>query len=124
MLFLGKRNNPTSQAITIVHEFFGNDFGLINACFIKDEAKENFGFSADFNLIVEFEPRKEQHIVRLARQLQERTAPLTVSVFTLDQALRYVGEKNELLSQAFTTDAKRREIATDIVSQNVFVPIA
>jgi hypothetical protein len=118
-MFFSERNSSNShlfnKAIQIVNDFYNDEYGLEKASYIKQDACEQFDFSAQFNLFVEFKPGKEQYLVRLSRRLEEETAPLTAVVFTLEEAKIYIDQnKANLLCEKFATDEARREIAVDI----------
>lgn len=121
--FLGKKNHAKDQAkaISITQEFFDADFGLIEACFIKKNTCEQFHLSAEFNLIVQFLPGKEQHIITLARRLTEETAPLTITVWTLNTVKPHISEE---LFQLLNNEETRRHITADIERASVFIPIS
>lgn len=123
LLFLGKKNHAENQtkAITITQEFFEADFGLIEACVIKKTTCEQFHLSADFNLIVRFSPGKEQHTITLARRLTEETAPLTVTVWTMNSVKQHISEE---LFQLLNNEETRRHITADIERASVFIPIS
>ena len=119
MLFFSD-DNCKSKAITIIQEFLEPDFGLIEAWLINDDARKQYLCSANFNLIVEFTSEKEQFISRLSNRLLNETAPLTVRVFTKQEAEIFLPEK---LIQLFSHPETRHEVAATIERSPVFMPI-
>jgi hypothetical protein len=102
--------------------------GLQNAAFVLSDQYIHFGFSARFNLIVEFDEGKEHEQTSLTDSLVKKMAPSTVAVFTLHEAMLVISDRMGSVkalefSSMFADPSQRPGILQEVSLTAQFRPI-